>query len=1753
MQLDVLGTVRARLDGEERHLGGPKPRLVLARLACSPGRPVSTDELVDTVWSDDPPADPRRSLQVYVSSLRRALDGVDLEHRDGAYVLHLDPDSIDACRFADLVDRGIRQLEDDPIGAAGYLQEALGLWRGRPFGDLGDQPALAGEVARLDELHLRALEGRIDADLARGLKDELVAELRGLVDRHPLRERFWEQLILALYRSGRQGEALDAYTDARDLLSEELGLDPSPALQQLHAQVLRQDQELFAPTPRTPALTAEREPESDPSGRRILRGYELLEQVGAGMVGVVYRAHQPSVDRDVAIKVIRPELANDPGFVQRFELEAQTIARLEHPHIVPLYDHWREPGAAYLVTRWFRDGSLARALRRGPWSFGPAVELITQVASALGFAHRHGVAHLDVKPTNILLDREDNAYLSDFGIARSGGERPAVAAGPSYVTPDHVGDARLRTATDVCELGLLTFEVLTGRHPYVGASREDLPQRVHDRPLPSVHELRSELPGRLDEVLRWATSLDPKARPDAPETFATALREAGGGAPSTVTSTSTPSHRNPYKGLRAFQEADAPDFHGRETLVARLLDELGGDPPGRFVVLVGPSGSGKSSLIRAGLLPAVREGRVSGSQRWFVATMRPGDAPLAELEPALLELATDRRLDLGSLLRRDDDGILRAVERVLPDDAADLLLVIDHVEQLFSPSVLEDERAAFFRSLHRAVHAPAGRLRVVAALRADYYDHALQDPYLGDLVATRTLPVPSLTGEELERAIVAPARASGLQPSPDLVEHIVADVATAPGALPLLQYALTELVERSADEALTLDRYRAIGGVHGALARRAEELYTSLDIASEEIASQVFLRLVEVASDGTFTRRRARQAEVIGLDQNDGSEDLLEVFGRHRLLTFDRDPDTRDPTVEVAHEALPKVWDRLRRWIEEARDDLRLRERLDRVVDEWVTSGRRADYLLTGSRLVDLEEGVAHSRLALSESERGFLDASRAAEDERDHQERERREREEALERRSRARLRAVSVLSVIGALVAVGLSLVAIDQRQRAELQQSAAQFQERVAAARALAALADNELTEDPERSILLAVEAVEIARGAGGDALAAAETSLRRAIRSSHLQRRLPSGGDVSVAPDGRLITLGMDGSTTVWSPDGEESLLELDGQASSPVLADPSDERSLVTQVDGLDLSPDGSSFVVADGDQRGAIRASTTGEIEVELAGRLARPAFSPDGTRVVGLVVQDVDEGFDAARTVGVWDAASGDLIQRLQGYATNVISLDVSPDGGTVATVSEQEGTWLWDVETGETLWQVPPGDDVPLTYSVAFHPDGDQLAVTTQDGPVLLLEADSGEQTGRFMGHSTLPAGGLAFSADGTRLASASQRSARVWDVAAGEERAVLRGHTALPHGVAFSAGGDRVVTSSADGTTRVWDIEVEGGVELAGLALGLEGPMSLRTSFGPDGTIAAVSPSRTVRLITVPGLTPTITLETEHPTHIVEQSADGSVVATAGVRDTAAPVEDWQDQVDVWEADGGELRRSIAGFESTLWDLALTQDGAMVVAAVADGQVRALDTHTGDEVYSYTHETGPVYHVALTPDDERLIVGAQDAGLLLDATTGEKLHDLEGVGHSIIATAVVDADRIVAGDLSGVVRLWNLDDGGAIRTLIPADVGGHLVDARGDALVVADHDTLRVRDLETGDHRFEVDHEERLDQVLIDPSGRYLAAVAGSTVHLHVLDIDDLLNLARDRVTRQLSDDECAEFLDGPCPDSDQRRVERGLERP
>ena len=433
----------------------------------------------------------------------------------------------------------------------------------------------------------------------------------------------------------------------------------------------------------------------DLSGRAV-KGFELAERIGSGGYGVVYRAVQPSVQRDVAVKIILPRFANHPSFIRRFEAEAHLVARLEHPHIVPLYDYWREPDAAYLIMR-LLQGSLDTHLQQGPLPLAMFRQIASQVGHALAAAHSHGVLHQDIKPANVLLDDLQNAYLADFGIAKNlafadGGsltEEGALISSPAYLSPEQIRDEPVRPSSDVYCFGLLLFEMLAGQKAFPGPTPVlFLQQHLHE-PLPLLRDLALDLPPGLDEVLQRATAKQPQQRfPDVPGLLA-ALDEALRPSLLSVTPPIQPETtvpllsppeiaalENPYRGLRPFTEADAANFFGREALVQELLATLSdGSDLERFLAVVGPSGSGKSSLVKAGLLPALRRGGLPGSDSWFIVDMTPGSHPWEEVEAALRRVAVSPPPELPDLLQADNRGLLRAARRILPDDAETELLL----------------------------------------------------------------------------------------------------------------------------------------------------------------------------------------------------------------------------------------------------------------------------------------------------------------------------------------------------------------------------------------------------------------------------------------------------------------------------------------------------------------------------------------------------------------------------------------------------------------------------------------------------------------------------------------------------------------------------------------------------------------------------------------------------------------------------------------------------------------------------------------------------------------------------------------------------------------------------------------------------------------------------------------------------------------------------------------------------------------------
>jgi len=540
MEFRILGPLEV-VDGERLiEIGAPKQRLLLTVLALTPGRVVSAGRLLDELWGEDLPSGGVRTLHYHVSKLRDALqperatgeEGVIVTRPPG-YALLVSADDVDAVRFEREVREARRLIEFDPGHAAARLRDALSLWRGPLPAELLDAPLAGLEARRLEELRLSALEDRIGADLATGRHAEVVPELESLTAENPLRERLWAQYMVALYRCDRQAEALRAYRTLGAHLGEELGIEPSPDLRRLEESILLQDPDLDVPE-------GLRRPTS-------LRGYELRERVGEGAFGFVWRASQVSVEREVAVKVVRPEHSNRPGAVLGFQAQARLLATLEHPHVVPVFDFWRDPDGAYLVMPLMAGGSLEKMDTRA-WDAPRVVRTIEQIASGLAHAHRLGFVHADLHPGNVLFDAEGNAYLADFGLAKN------LSAGDStppkvFTSPEQSRGEPPGPTTDVYGLGRLAYRALAGVNPGTGL-------------LPGIRSVRPDVRAAVDTVLRRATDPDPARRyPDAGG-FLDDFRRAVGEEPASVAQP-----RNPYKGLRAFAEADAPDFLGQDDLV----------------------------------------------------------------------------------------------------------------------------------------------------------------------------------------------------------------------------------------------------------------------------------------------------------------------------------------------------------------------------------------------------------------------------------------------------------------------------------------------------------------------------------------------------------------------------------------------------------------------------------------------------------------------------------------------------------------------------------------------------------------------------------------------------------------------------------------------------------------------------------------------------------------------------------------------------------------------------------------------------------------------------------------------------------------------------------------------------------------------------------------------------------------------------------------------------------------------------------
>ena len=1384
-----------------------------------------------------------------------------------------------------------------------------------------------------------------------------------------------------------------------------------------------------------------------------IKGYELLERIGTGGFGAVYRARQSTIDREVAIKIILPGWANHPDFIRSFDAEAQVIARLEHPHIVPLHDYWRDPSGAYLVMRYLRGGSVRDALREGVYDPESASKLVDQVASALDLAHRSQVIHRDVKPDNILLDEDGNAYLGDFGIARDLAG-PALIHAPAhnvvgsldYIAPEQARGEAATPQTDIYSLGVTLYEMLTGRHPFEGRSPVDMLYQHLDDPLP-VLRIEGCSAATLDgtnRVIQIATAKDPAKRWPDVLSLAIALREAVGRSEAghalqtieqltlrehevlrliaegytnqeianrlfvtvatvrwhirqlyrklgvrsrvqatvrareldlivtgTVTATeegrvaagiiSLPEPDNPYKGLRPFQAGDSADFFGRETFVARLIERLKEDHRFyRFLAIVGPSGSGKSSVMRAGLIPSLWQGKLPGSERWFVVDMLPSARPLDQLEVALVRVAASPVANLQEQLRRDSNGLLRAADLILPRDSTELVLAVDQFEELFTLVKDEGERTRFLALLYAAVTDPRSRVRVIVALRADYYDRPLHYPEFGELVRSRMETVLPLGVQGLEQAITGPARRVGVMFEPGLVSQIVAEMHYQAGALPLLQYALTELFDRRAGRLLTHAAYAQIGGAVRALANRADEILYSMTDQGRELTRQIFLRLVTMGERGENTRRRVPRSELLALDADqDLLDEIIDTFVDYRLISLDHELDTRRPMVEVAHEALLHEWECLRAWLDESRDDIQQQRLLASAAADWRQAGEDASFLLRGTRLAKFEDWSRETRMVLTAKERGFLEASLAQQAREEEGERERQTHELRLartavqsERRAAHRLRVLVAGLGLFLMVALGLSALALSERRSADDARQTSDANAALAATHAAAAR---------EQSLISAAQA------------ALSQEDLDTALALAVAANRLPNP-----APEAQTIL-----ARAAYRP-GTRRLF--------------------------------------------GAIQGDRSAQISI---------AFSADERLALF-------GGTDSANPVSLWDVETGDLVHRLQGHTAWVEGVEFSPDDRTAFSISMDRTIIIWDLETGAMVRRfgsdlIAGSEYVTATYS----PDGrfilsnNGLSHDEADADLILWDASTGEAVRTFDGHSGF-VGAVAISPDGrTALSGAAFGELIQWDLASGE---IVRRFGELDEdwrklaaAIVFRPDGHTFVVSHMDGTMALWDLDgyrvlrhfgtpIPNNYAAISLGLTADGRYALgHDSLNNHATYWNLETG--ARVLALPTSTLGLAL-----------TGDGARALTGG------------GDMRLWDLTyGAEIRRFVT--DEPYQDAALSPDGASVLITTGSQErchLTVYDVETGAARWQVAQSQAAYDRfctlsiLGFTPDRQTALIGAADDRVLLrELATGDLLGSFTGYAGPVTALALsADGHVALSADMTGLILLWDVETRQVIR---------------------------------------------------------------------------------------------------------------------
>ena len=1428
--------------------------------------------------------------------------------------------------------------------------------------------------------------------------------------------------------------------------------------------------------------------------------YEILDRIGAGGMGEVYRARDSRLGRDVAVKVLPDEIAADRDRLRRFEREARAIAALSHPNVVIVHDVGTGAGRPYVVTELLEGETLGERLRKGALPLREAVETAVQVARGLAAAHAKAIAHRDLKPANVFLVRDGRVKILDFGLARVEGLHPedvtaSVTTDPGtrlgtvgYMSPEQIRGGRGDHRSDVFSLGILLFEMASGRHPFrrrTGVETQTAILREDPLALEGLG-----LPEALERVMLRCVEKRPEDRFNSAHDLALALQSITGAllTPLPPPGAGAP-EPDPYPGLRPFTEELRGSFLGREAEVAALWEKL---QRRTLLSLIGPSGVGKTSFVRAGLVPA----RPSG---WHCVTATPGRRPLASLGRALVpQLASDVEA-LQELVGLDDpDVAVRLVGRWRRRHAG-VLVVVDQLEELFTLNPPEVQAA--FATLLRRLCDEAGA-NVLLSLRDDFFFACHAHPALAE-VFTEVTPLGPLSGDALRRALVEPAGRNGFRFEDEaLVDEMCRAVSGERGALPLLAFCAAELWERRDRERRLLTRAacESIGGVAGALAQHAEATLERIGSERQGIVREIFRNLVTAHG----TRAACEREELLSVfTKREAAGEVLGILVDARLLTSYEDEGTAygpsQHRVEIVHESLLTAWPRLVMWQTQDEGGAQLRDQLKQAAHLWEGRGRPDDLLWTGTSLSEYELWRGRYAGALSPLEEDF---GRAAGD------RARRHR-----RLVRAAVAGVFI-ALAGVATAVGIS------RHQAARSRDLARVEALRAEAGKLMALGRTYLETDPTAALAYAKGSLELfdtreARALALEILWRGPVARILPVERFAKQLRLPQDASppegLALSPDGhwlatktgsnrRVLLFPWDGGPPLVPPRQPEGntrvadfgprgdLLVTGGSGESVRLWSIPDLR----EVRSVEL---GGRYSWGAGSWGSAVRNGKlfmATQVSEGARRRVVRSLALPDGElKVVGT---DHSGEFKDVDPTGTWEAfyrhgalglrsLDGTHRERVLGeHPVEVLDARFSSTGDVVASVDESGEIRVWSLAKG--LLRILHG---PKGLSVLPLLDAEGRRVT-RAGPNNTVQLwdltdppDARPVVFGRPGPSVIVFG--AFDPRGRWLATTyGPQTVEFWPLANPYVRA-LPVESAAASGVAFTSDGLWLATCKMDERVRLSPLRAA-----AGSARGLvpsDSCVSL-TTHPSEGRILVGTTGREVVLFATAGRPSRRSLGRWAPAFAVvalcpvafDRAGHRAVVApsnwAAGVMDPALRV------LRVWDLPSGRERvHSIAHLTDATWwgfdSMAFAPDGTLYVAGRGGVRRLVLPAESGPITSGELVYAAGKARIDLSHDGRLLLVLGSRKTATTDSFEDLLLLDLARHTSRRITT---HGDRLTAG----------------------------VLDSTGRVLVTADSDgVVRAGPASGGEPHLLLAHKGTVTAVAVSPDGRWIASSSEDAVHL------------------------------------------------